>query len=137
MNSNCSNLLNMRNLQEQVKKAFCYQKLLWPFTAWINCSSGLKNFAISRPSASNSKSFSRSREQFFLTVDQNNFGNKYQSFLHFSLFMLLRLKVTLRQNERKKGTDHHNATLFLNFFCTLWQSSTTFDLDNLERPLWF
>ena len=28
----------MRNLQEQVKKAFCYQKLFWPFTVWINCS---------------------------------------------------------------------------------------------------
>ena len=27
LNSNCSNLLGMRNLQEQVKKAFCYQKL--------------------------------------------------------------------------------------------------------------
>jgi hypothetical protein len=26
-NSNCSNLLHIRNLQEQVKKAFCYQKL--------------------------------------------------------------------------------------------------------------
>ena len=53
----------MRNLQEQVKKAFCYQKLFWPFTAWINCSSDLK-------------SFSRSLEQFFLTVGQSNFGNK-------------------------------------------------------------
>ena len=29
-----------------------------------------------RPSASNFKSFSRSLEQFFLTVGQNNFGNK-------------------------------------------------------------
>ena len=27
LNSNCSNLLGMRNLQEQVKKAFCHQKL--------------------------------------------------------------------------------------------------------------
>ena len=27
LNYNCSNLLDMRNLQEQVKKAFCYQKL--------------------------------------------------------------------------------------------------------------
>ena len=27
MNSNCSNLLDLRNLQEQVKKAFYYQKL--------------------------------------------------------------------------------------------------------------
>ena len=39
-------------------------------------SSDLKNFGDSRPSASNFKSFSRSLEQFFLTVGQNNFGNK-------------------------------------------------------------
>ena len=76
MNSNCSNLLALRNLQEQVKKAFCYQKLFWPFTVWINCSSDLKNFANSRPSASNFQSFSQSLEQFFLIVGQNNFGNK-------------------------------------------------------------
>ena len=76
-NSNCSNLLDMRNLQEQVKKAFCYQKLFWPFTVWINCSTDLKNFVNSQPSASYFKSFSRSLEQlFFLTVGQNNFGNK-------------------------------------------------------------
>ena len=55
----------MRNLQEQVKKALCYQKLFWPFTVWINCSSDLKIFANSRPSASNFKSFSRSLEHFF------------------------------------------------------------------------
>ena len=55
----------MRNLQEQVKKAFCYQKLIWPFTVRTNCSSDLK-------------SFSRSLEHFFLTVGQNNFGNKIQ-----------------------------------------------------------
>ena len=30
----------------------------------------------SRPSASNFRSFSRSKEQFILTEDQNNFGNK-------------------------------------------------------------
>ena len=76
LNYNCSNFLDLRNLQEQVKKAFCYQKLFWPFTVWINCSSDLKIFANSRPSASNFKSFSRSLEQFFLTVGQNNFGNK-------------------------------------------------------------
>ena len=27
LNYNCSNLLDLRNLQEQVKNAFCYQKL--------------------------------------------------------------------------------------------------------------
>ena len=73
---NCSNLSSLRNLQEQVKKAFCYQELFWPFTVWIKCSSDLKSFENSRPSASNFKSFSRSLEQFFLTVGQNNFGNK-------------------------------------------------------------
>ena len=71
-----SKLLDMTNLQEQVKKAFCYQKLFWPFTVWINCSSDLKIFENSRPSASNFKSFSRSLEHFFLTPGQNNFGNK-------------------------------------------------------------
>ena len=54
-NSNCSDLLDLRNLQEQVKKAFCYQNLFWPFTVWINCSSDLKNFANSQP-------FSQSQE---------------------------------------------------------------------------
>ena len=68
LNTNCSNLTNlldMRNLQEQAEKAFCYQKLFWPFTVWINCSSDLNHFANSQPSASNFKSFSRSLEQFF------------------------------------------------------------------------
>ena len=76
LNLNCSILLDMRNLHQQVKKAFCYQKLFWPSTVWINCSCDLKLFSNSRPSASNFKSSSRSLEQFFLTVGQNNFGNK-------------------------------------------------------------
>ena len=47
------------------------------FIVWINCSRDLKNFANSWPSASNFKSFSRSQEQFILTVGLNNFGNKF------------------------------------------------------------
>ena len=65
LNFNCSNLLDSRNLQEQVEKAFFYQKFFWPFSVWINCSTNLKNFANYRPSASNFQSFSRSLEQFF------------------------------------------------------------------------
>ena len=42
LNSNCSNSLDMSNLQEQVKNIFCYQKLLWTFNVQINCSSDLK-----------------------------------------------------------------------------------------------
>ena len=40
----------------------------------------IKNFENSQPSASNFKSFSRPLEQLFLTVTQNNFGNKIQIF---------------------------------------------------------
>ena len=29
LNSNCSNPLDLKNLQEKVKKAFCFQKLFW------------------------------------------------------------------------------------------------------------
>ena len=76
MNSNCSNSLYMRNLQEQVRKAFCYQILFWHFTVWINHCSDFKHFANSQPSALNLKSFSSSLEHLFLTIGLNNFGNK-------------------------------------------------------------
>ena len=42
----------------------------------MNCSSDHKIFATSPPSVLSFKSFSRSLEQFFLAVGQNNFGNK-------------------------------------------------------------
>ena len=66
----------MRNLQEQVKKAFCNQNLFWPFTVWIHCSIDLKIFANAQPAALNFKSCSQSLEHFFLKEGQNNFGNK-------------------------------------------------------------
>ena len=46
MYSNCSNSLDMRKRQEQVKnkKAFCYQNIFWTVTVWINCHSDLKMF---------------------------------------------------------------------------------------------
>ena len=66
-------------------QAFCYQKLFWPFNVWINCSRDLKNFANSRSSASNFKSFSKSLEHFFLTKGQNNLVNK-MPFLYLDLF---------------------------------------------------
>ena len=44
LNSNCSNLLDMRNLQEQVKKHSVTKNLLWTFTVRTNCSSDLKIF---------------------------------------------------------------------------------------------
>ena len=113
LNSNCSNLLDLRNLQEQVKKAFCYQKLFWPFTVWTNCSSDLKIFANSRHSTSNFKIFSWWLEQFFLTVGQNNFGNKipfsllkYLIFMHIFLFLIKDRKMGPGiQNENSNITN--------------------------------
>ena len=80
----------MRNLQEQVKKAFCYQNLFWPITVWINCSNDLKTFANSRPLASNFKSFSQSLEQFFLTVGQI-LVTKYQIIFFTPLWIIVDL----------------------------------------------
>ena len=50
----------------------------------MNCSSDLKNFEIF---------FSRLLEQFFLTVGQNNFGNKIPFFVTSAGDFLLRLGV--------------------------------------------
>ena len=90
----------MRNLQEQVKKAFYYQKLFRTFTVRTNCSCDLKIFANSRPSASNFKTLSRSLEQFFLTIGQNNFCNKIpiltvQQIWHSTLILNKRAKKTV------------------------------------------
>ena len=38
----------MRETSRKKLKAFCYQKLFWPFTIWINCSSDQKFFLITR-----------------------------------------------------------------------------------------
>ena len=84
LNSNCSNLLDIRNHQEQVKKAFCYQKLFWPFTVWINYFSDRQNFC--KFSLEFQTFFSITRT-IFLNLGQNNVGNKILFFYflcHFS-----------------------------------------------------
>ena len=58
--------MDMGNLQQQVKKVFCYQKLFWPFTVWKFSPFSLefqKFFSITRTIFSHSE---RS-EQFLLT----------------------------------------------------------------------
>ena len=53
------------------------------------CNSDLKIFENSRPSASNFKSFSRTLEISFLTVGQNNFGNKIPKLYHITIIELV------------------------------------------------
>ena len=76
----CSNLLDLRNLQEQVKKAFYYQKLFWPFTAPFDREKLLKIESEGQEFVK----FLRSLEQFFLTLAQTNFDDEIPF-----LFMLI------------------------------------------------
>ena len=76
--------------------------------------SDLKNFANSRPSASNFKSFSRSLEQFFLTVGQNNFGNKIP-FLKLVLYIkwqVLDLQINYIKDKLNWAFDKKNRINF-------------------------
>ena len=112
----------MRNLQEQVKKASCYQKLFWPFPVWINCSSDLKKIANSWPLASNVKFFSRSLEQFFLTVCQNNFLVKKIPFLPMKIW----------KNSPKLA---HNRPIFFSIYCQPAQISISVPLKLIPARL--
>ena len=70
------NKLKKASVTKIVLTFHCFNKLFLPFTVLTNCSCDFKIFANSWPVASNFKSFSRSLEHFFLTVGQDNFGNK-------------------------------------------------------------
>ena len=63
----------MRNLQEQVKEALCYQKLFWTSAVVTNCSSDREQTFEGREFSK----FLRSLEQFIQTEKgQKNFGNR-------------------------------------------------------------
>ena len=94
-------------------------KLFWP-TVWINFSSDLKIFANSRPSVSNFKSFSRSLEEFILTVGQNNFGKQMPFlpemistyyFLNSSGIVLT--SESIKKNSRWYKTNVTNSSFFV------------------------
>ena len=65
-------------------------KLFWP-SVRRNCSSDLKIFADSRI-----KIFSKSLEQFFLTVGQNNFGNKKPFYTSFTYLLVPKTVICLK-----------------------------------------
>ena len=112
----------MRNLQEQVKKAFCYQKLLWPLTVQTNCSSDLKIFANSRLSASNFKSFSPSLEQFFLAAGRNNFGNKIPFLESIPSFLyMLFMNMTLWINVQLESISQLLMSRIFVIYFSLWK----------------
>ena len=86
---NCSNESDQRNLQDHVKKVFCFKNC---FYIWINCLGDLDL----QPRIQ--KSFSRSLEQFFLPAGQNHFGNK---------ICFLKLGLILSTHTIKRLFDPH------------------------------
>ena len=113
--------------------------MFWPFTVWINCSSDLKFFANSRPSAYNFKKFSRSLEQFFLTVGQNNFGDKIpflssvknkrvllQNFVAFSEYMNLILSECMKMYCLTSRWGETHATWFI--LVENWHKNAFFEI---------
>ena len=74
MNLNCS--YEIWETYRKKLKMHSISNIGLTFQCLLNCSTDLKIFANSQPSASNFKSFSRSLEHFFLALGQNNFGNK-------------------------------------------------------------
>ena len=98
---------------------------------WINCSSHLKNFANSRPSVSYLKSFFPSLEQFFLSVSQNNFGDKIP-FIHMLFFAIvfhcnrfLMHQKTIAKKSMQINAYNHNVSI-----CKKW-----WYIVNLERGM--
>jgi hypothetical protein len=117
LNSNCSNLSDRRNLQEQVKKAFCYQKLFWPFNVWINFSSDLKKTC-------KFSAFSLEFQKIFLITKtifshsrSENFGNKIP-ILHAMIFLFVYVAESFNRNFLENTVT--KVRLFLDRSCSIF-----------------
>ena len=96
--------------------------LFEPFTVRIDCY--LKYFANFRPSASNFNFFFWSLEQFFLTVGQNNFGNK-MPFLYAQMVLVstfFQMFIALGRYNFGFGQFHHLRIEDLQNFSTFFGS---------------
>ena len=100
--------------RNKFKKHPVTKNLFLPFNVWINCSSDLKNFANSFPSASN---FKKILEHFFLTVGQNNFGNKIPNHWLDNMLSKHTLGLLTQQSCRRK---YLSFFLFLLGFAVLF-----------------
>ena len=121
MNCNCSNLCDLRYLQEKVIQAFCYQTLFWSFTVWINYSNFWENFWKFSAFSLEFQKFSPKVEQFFLTVGQKNSDNKI---IFFQLTLTNRIMQIRLFFERwlwnfEIGTFIKLQPIFVKFICTV------------------
>ena len=113
MNSNWSNLLDQTNLQKQVRKAFFCQKLFWPFTVRTNCTSD--QILRCQSSPSNFNFFFSNTRTIFLTVGQNNFGNKMPFFFLISSCWYIRVIVILNMELPSQSYQSWGNSLLIPF----------------------
>ena len=113
---NCSNFIDMRKLQEEVKKALGYQKLFWPSSIWMNCSSDLKNFA-----------FSIEFQKFF-SITRTIFSH--------SKGQIISKRFFLAKDSPKKRTKTRRILVKTNSFGRILEQKKTFrDYLTFKRPL--
>ena len=77
---------DLRNLQKQVKKTFCWQILFWPFIVWINCSKLSQKFR-------KFSAFSLEFQEFF-SITRTILITKYH-FFHVFFFILFNQSLLL------------------------------------------
>ena len=104
----------MRNLQEQVKKAFCYQ-------TFCKFSSFSLKF--------------QKLEQFFLTMGQNNFGEKYRfRAKHSTLSKLWIAQTTFFVTRKLFKPCRWQIFLGPHFFCNLLRVIKTLNFAPWKKP---
>ena len=87
LSSKCSNVLTGISW-----KSILFQGMYWHFTVRINCSSDLKHFINSQPSALNFKSFSSSIEHFF-SLSRSELRTILETKYHFHYKYLLAFRL--------------------------------------------
>ena len=108
--------------------------MLWPFTVWINCSSEVKIFENSRPSASNFKSFSQIIKLSRIKKDLND--------VTAALFLVLILLLAAEEKTSKTGqlwrhqSSSHFVTTLEQFFLTVGHNNIGNKVQFLILILW-
>ena len=100
----------MKNLQEQVKEAFCFQNNFWPFTAWINCSSDLNKFCEFSAFSLEFLKFFLMTRKYFLTKEKIILVTKYH-YLMKSVW-----QTPIPSHKRFSHENEWYPPIFLNFF---------------------
>ena len=122
-------IIYLRNLQEHVKKTFCYQKFIWPFIFPTNCSTDLFFLQILglQPRISKKKKNWSLEHFFFFFLGQKNFGNKIP-FVEFCRIFWPSLIQKSSSRKQEIMTRKHWTTQSARTFCCLglWKMNISY-----------